>query len=454
MMAQIDRTLFKAYDVRSTVDKLTPQAAYYIGRAAGTMAVRAGHTRFAVGRDGRLSSPVLADQLIKGLVECGLHVLDLGLAATPMMYYAALYRADGCGAVVTGSHNPPDYNGIKIMDGGVTVGDARLAGLADLIEAEDFVTAVGKVEPLIIATDYINGVCEQNVLAKPLTVVIDCGNGAPGAFAPQLYRQLGCHVIELFCEVDGHFPNHHPDPQVAANLVDLQAAVAAHNADVGLAFDGDGDRLGVVTRSGRTVPGDRILMLFAADCLKAQPGGHVLYDVKSSRAVSAWVEELGGTSEAIATGHTHMKKRLKETGALVAGELSGHLAFGQWKFDDGLYAGARIARMIAGGVDLDQLLDDMPQYQSSPEVQVHVDEDGHSVVRRIATTAQFPTAKEIITIDGLRIEYADGFGLIRASNTTPVLTLRFEAETPEALARIRNEIKAAIAPLQWPEDAA
>ncbi|MDR3427926.1 phosphomannomutase/phosphoglucomutase [Silvimonas sp.] len=450
-MARIDRTLFKAYDVRSTVDKLTPQAAYLIGRAAGTMAVRAGHKRFSVGRDGRLSSPELAAQLIRGLQECGLQVLDLGLAATPMMYFAALYRTDGCGAVVTGSHNPPNYNGIKIMDGGVTVGDEKLASLADLIEAEDFATGTGSVAALDITPDYLTGLCAQNQLKRPLNVVIDCGNGVTGAMAPELYKMLGCNVTGLFTEVDGHFPNHHPDPQVAANLVDLQAEVARSGADVGLAFDGDGDRLGVVTKSGRIVPGDKILMLFAKAELDKQPGGHILYDVKSSRAVSVWVQQLGGTSEAIATGHTHMKKRLKETNALVAGELSGHLAFGQWKFDDGMYAGARILQMIAAGTDLDALLDSMPQFVSSPEIQVPVSEDGHAVVARIAQSATFPTSTSLITIDGLRIEYADGFGLIRASNTTPVLTLRLEAENDAALARIRGEVKTAIAPLPWPE---
>ncbi|GGP23364.1 phosphomannomutase/phosphoglucomutase [Silvimonas iriomotensis] len=449
-MSCIDRSLFKAYDVRSTVDKLTPEAAYLIGRAAGTMVARAGHTLFSVARDGRLSSPDLAAALMRGLTECGLTVLDLGLAATPEMYYAALYKSEGCGAVVTGSHNPPNYNGIKIMEGGVTVGDARLAGLADLIEADDFVEGTGKVETLEIADEYIRAVCAQNVLQQPLSIVIDCGNGVTGASAPQLYKQLGCTVHGLFTEVDGHFPNHHPDPQVAANLVDLQKAVASTGAAVGLAFDGDGDRLGVVTRSGRIVPGDRILMLFAKAMLDAHPGGHVLYDVKSTRAVSVWVEQLGGTSEVIAVGHTHMKKRLKETGALVAGELSGHLAFGQWKFDDGMYAGAHIVQMIAAGIDLDALLDSMPQFMSSPEIQVPVQEDGHAVVARIAANATFPTSTSLITVDGLRIEYPDGFGLIRASNTTPVLTLRLEAENEAALARIGQEIKTAIAPLPWP----
>lgn len=449
-MPQIDPSLFKAYDVRATVDRLTPAAARLIGQAAGSLALERGFARFAVGRDGRLSSPALVEALIAGLLSSGIDVLDLGLAATPLLYFAANRQAQGCGAVVTGSHNPPNYNGIKLMLGGETIDGAALQDLRARIEAGEFAQGKGRVYPQDVTEDYFAAISAALPLARPLKLVVDCGNGVAGAFAPRLYRRMGCPVVSLFCEVDGRFPNHHPDPQLPANLADLQAEVIRQQAAVGLAFDGDGDRLGVVTRSGQIIPGDRLLMLFAAAELAKKPG-HVLFDVKSSRLVARWVAQHGGSSEAIPTGHSHMKRALKATSALLAGELSGHFAFAGWGVDDALFAGAKLLQMIAAGVDLDAELARLPQSLITPELQIALSEDGRGVIERIAATAQFPSAERVSVVDGLRIEYADGFGLIRASNTTPVLTLRIEADNAAALHRIHDELAAAIAPLPMPE---
>ena len=449
-MFKIDPTLFKAYDVRATVDRLTPEAARLIGQALGTLARERGFARVAVGRDGRLSSPALADGLVAGLLASGTDVLDLGLAATPVLYFAANRLARGCGAMVTGSHNPPEYNGIKLMLGGETVDGTALQVLRARIEAGNLASGAGQVKACTVTGDYLDAVTAALPLARPLRIVVDAGNGVAGAFAPALFRRLGCQVETLFCEVDGRFPHHHPDPQDVANLADLVQCVKAQDADLGLAFDGDGDRLGVVTRSGRIIPGDRLLMLFAAAELKRSPG-HVLYDVKSSRQVASWVALHGGTSEAIPTGHSHMKRALKASGALVAGELSGHFAFAGWAVDDALYAGARLAQLVAAGLDLDAELERMPQSLITPEIQLGLAEDGHALVARIASQARFPGALRIFSVDGLRIEYPDGFGLIRASNTTPVLTLRMEADNAAALKNIYQEMAQAIAPLHLPE---
>lgn len=450
-MISVPTSLFKAYDIRGKIDLLTPDFAYWVGRACGAIAIERGLTTLALGFDGRLSSPALAVALSRGLVEAGMQVFDLGLSCTPLLYFAALKHAAGSGIMITGSHNPPDYNGIKIMLGGATVAGAELQALRQRIETEQLpCQIVGAAQPLNVIDEYYFTLQQQLPLARPLKIVIDCGNGSPGAVAPTLYRELGCEVTELYCEVDGLFPNHHPDPQVAENLRELQATVLAQQADLGLAFDGDGDRLGVVTRSGQIIPGDHLLMLFASAEL-AQKTGHILYDVKSSRAVAQWVAQHGGTSEAIPTGHSHMKRRLRETGALVAGELSGHFAFAAWGVDDALYAGAKLLQQVAAGLDLDCELVRLPVNYSSPELQIPLSESGHTLVEHIAQQANFPSAQQISAIDGLRIEYADGFGLIRASNTTPVLTLRIEADTIGALQRIRQELAVAIAPLPFPD---
>ncbi|UXY14908.1 phosphomannomutase/phosphoglucomutase [Chitiniphilus purpureus] len=446
----IDLGLFKAYDIRATVDRLTPEAARLIGHALGSEAQARGFARFTVGRDGRLSSPALAAALIEGLVASGITVCDLGLAATPLLNFQALQASQGCGAVVTGSHNPPQYNGIKIMLGGEAVGGDALLHLARRIEAGTLRQGVGSVTQADAAPGYIAALAAAVPQPRALSIVVDCGNGVPGALAPALYRALGHAVHPLFCEVDGRFPHHHPDPQQPENLVDLQRAVLQHGAAVGLAFDGDGDRLGVVTRSGRIVPGDRLLALFAAELLAKAPGGLVLYDVKSSRVVARQVAAAGGHSLAIPTGHTHMKRELKARAAVLAGELSGHYAFAGWWMDDALYAGARLLALLGDGLDLDAVLEALPTTHATPELQIPITEPGGALVARIAAHACFDGASAVSTVDGLRIEYPDGFGLIRASNTTPVLTLRAEGDTPQALQRIRSALAAAIAPLPLP----
>ncbi|STQ89753.1 phosphomannomutase/phosphoglucomutase [Iodobacter fluviatilis] len=447
-MPVISPRLFKAYDIRAQTSLLTPEAAHFIGLAIGAEAHLRGVKQIALARDGRFSSPALARALIDALLASGINVLDLGLAATPLLYFAARQYAAGSGVMITGSHNPADYNGIKITLAGETIDGEALQALRQRIEADDFIQGQGEHTSLHIAEAYYAAVLAACPLERRFKVVVDCGNGVPGAFAPDLYRALGCEVVELYCKVDGAFPNHHPDPQVEANLADLKRVVQEQQADIGLAFDGDGDRLGVVTRHGESIPGDRLLMLFAAALLEKQPG-HVLYDVKSSGLISEWVSRQGGSCAAIPTGHGHMKRHMYASKALLAGELSGHFAFKDWPDDDALFAGARFLSMIAGR-DLDQMLAALPQSVSTPELQVALEQDGHGLVADIAKNAVFPRALRIFTIDGLRIEYADGFGLIRASNTTPVLTLRMEAQTALGLARIQQELAAAIAPLVLP----
>ncbi|WP_348946580.1 phosphomannomutase/phosphoglucomutase [Chitinibacter sp. FCG-7] len=449
-MSRIPAAIFKAYDVRGPVSLLTPEVAYWVGRAVGAQALARHIRSIALAGDGRLSTPELMDAMQRGLLEAGVLVCRLGMACTPLLYFAAKHHADASGIMITGSHNPPEYNGIKLVLGGETIDGAALQALREQIEADQLpVVAGGTASEIDVFADYLAALKRDVQITQPLKLVIDCGNGAPGAVAPQLFRALGCEVTELYCEVDGHFPNHHPDPQVVENLRELRATVLEQGADLGIAFDGDGDRLGVVTRTGQMIPGDRLLMIFASMVL-AQRSGHVLYDVKSSRSVAQWVKQLGGTSEAIPTGHSHMKRKLKQSKALLAGELSGHFAFAGWDVDDALYAAARLLAAVSVGLDLDAELARLPQCLATHELQIPLSGAGHLLVKDIAAKAQFPSATAISFVDGLRIEYADGFGLIRASNTTPVLTLRIEADEAQALRRIEQELAAAIAPLPFP----
>ncbi|WP_157670939.1 phosphomannomutase/phosphoglucomutase [Chitinibacter sp. GC72] len=449
-MSRIPAAIFKAYDVRGPISLLTPDVAYWVGRAVGAQALARNIRSIALAGDGRLSTPELMEAMQRGLLEAGVLVYRLGMACTPLLYFAAKHRADASGIMITGSHNPPEYNGIKLVLGGETIDGPALQALREQIEADQLpVVAGGAASEMDVFADYLAAIKRDVQITQPLRLVIDCGNGAPGAVAPHLFRTLGCEVTELYCEVDGHFPNHHPDPQVVDNLRELRATVLAKGADLGIAFDGDGDRLGVVTRFGQMIPGDRLLMIFASMVL-AQQSGHVLYDVKSSRSVAQWVKQLGGTSEAIPTGHSHMKRKLKQSKALLAGELSGHFAFAGWDVDDALYAAARLLAAVSAGLDLDAELARLPQCLATHELQIPLSGAGHLLVKDIAAKAQFPSATAISFVDGLRIEYADGFGLIRASNTTPVLTLRIEADEAQALRRIEQELAAAIAPLPFP----
>jgi phosphomannomutase / phosphoglucomutase len=437
--------IFKAYDIRGVVGRtLTPDAVRAIGRALGTLAAERKRTAIVVGRDGRLSGPELLEALSEGIQAAGVDVIDVGMVATPMTYFAAEHLGTKCSVMVTGSHNPPDYNGLKmVIDGGALSGD-DIQALRVRIERGDVRSGSGSRRTQDIAPAYFDRITGDVRLARPIKIAVDCGNGVAGAFAPELYRRLGCDVVELFCDVDGRFPNHHPDPSQPANLEDLKRRLREGDCELGLAFDGDGDRLGVVTPQGHVIFADRQLMLFAADLLSRVPGATIIYDVKSTRNMKPWIREHGGVPMLWKTGHSLIKSKMKEVGAALAGEMSGHTFFGErwYGFDDGLYAGARLLEILSPHADPAAVLDALPDAVSTPELQIACDEgEQHALIAKLKQEATFPGAQEVIGIDGVRVEYADGFGLARASNTTPVIVLRFEADDEKALARIQQEFR-------------
>jgi len=440
--------IFKAYDIRGIVDRtLTPPIVTAIGRALGSLARERDCDTIAIGRDGRLSGPAFAAALADGIRGAGANVIDVGLVTTPMTYFAAEHLATRCSTMVTGSHNPPDYNGLKMVIAGTTLSGADIAALRERIESGRLASGAGSYRTADIGEAYLARVTRDVKLARPMRIAVDCGNGVAGAYAPALYRRMGCDVVELFCDVDGRFPHHHPDPSQPANLADLEARLAEGDCELGLAFDGDGDRLGVVTRDGHVIYPDRQLMLFAADVLSRAPGATVIYDVKSTRNLKPWIEAHGGRPLIWKTGHSLVKAKMKETGAALAGEMSGHTFFSErwYGFDDGLYAGARLLEILSRHADPGAVLDALPDALSTPELQIPVKEgEQHALVERIARDARFPDARDIVAIDGVRVEYADGFGLARASNTTPVIVLRFEADDAAALARIQREFRGAL----------
>ena len=397
-----------------------------------------------IGRDGRLSGPELGAALAAGIRAAGANVIDIGMVATPMTYFAAHELGTQCSVMVTGSHNPPDYNGLKMVIDGDTLSGADIVALKTRIDAGSLATGAGAYRSADIAPAYLDRIAGDVRLARPLKIAIDCGNGVAGAFAPALFRRLGCAVTELYCEVDGTFPNHHPDPSQPKNLADLIALLARGEHDLGLAFDGDGDRLGVVTPQGHVIYPDRQLMLFAADVLSREPGATVIYDVKSTRNLGPWITRHGGKPLLWKTGHSLIKGKMKETGAALAGEMSGHTFFRErwYGFDDGLYAGARLLEILSRHPDPARVLDALPDAVSTPELNVACAEgEHHALIAKLAESARFPGAVDVIRIDGLRVEYADGFGLARGSNTTPVIVLRFEADDAAALARIQGEFR-------------
>jgi len=442
----IDASIFRAYDIRGIVDQtLTQSAVKQIGRAIGSEALQRGRNTFVVGRDGRLSGPDLSAALIAGIISTGCDVKDIGCVPTPVLYFATHYLDTQNGVVVTGSHNPPDYNGLKIVIDGETLSGPSIQSLRERIESNNFISAdAGSVEVINVVPDYIERIRSDVTLARPLKVVVDCGNGVAGGVIPQLLRGLGCEVIELFCDVDGTFPNHHPDPSKTENLQDLISAVAANQADIGLAFDGDGDRLGVVSADGRVIWPDRVLMLYAIDILERNPGGQIIYDVKCTRNLDAIIREHGGDPLMWKTGHSIIKAKIKETGALLAGEMSGHIFINErwYGFDDGLYAAARLLEVL--GKDdrsTTEVFAELPDSVNTPELNVMMEEGEPPVfINKLLENAHFEGAS-ISTIDGLRAEYEDGWGLVRASNTTPVLVLRFEADDEAALARITEDFR-------------
>jgi phosphomannomutase / phosphoglucomutase len=437
--------IFKAYDIRGVVGRtLTAPAVRSIGQALGSLAREHGRDTIAIGRDGRLSGPELLSALSDGMRAAGANVIDLGMVATPMTYFAAHHLGTGCSTMVTGSHNPPDYNGLKMVIDGTTLSGAEIQDLRKRIDRGDLASGTGSYRMLDIAPAYIDRIAGDVKLARPMKIAIDCGNGVGGAFAPKVFRRLGCVVVELFCEVDGTFPNHHPDPSQPKNLRDLITRLGQGDCELGLAFDGDADRLGVVTPEGHVIFADRQLMLFAADMLSRNPGATVIYDVKSTRNLGPWIERHGGKPLLWKTGHSLIKAKMKETGAALAGEMSGHTFFGErwYGFDDGLYAGARLLEILSRHATPSAVLDALPNALSTPELNLPCAEgEQHALIEKLQATATFPDALAVIRIDGLRVEYADGFGLARASNTTPVIVLRFEAENEAALARIQDDFR-------------
>ena len=447
-MPSYPKEIFKAYDIRGIVGKtLTAEIVEGIGQAVGSEARARQQKAIVIGRDGRLSGPELAAALARGIQKSGIDVIDIGLVVTPMTYFAAYHLETHCSVMVTGSHNPPDYNGLKVVLDGETLAGEAIQQLRARLESGDLVNGSGSYRTRDIREDYIARIAGDVKLKRPMKIIVDAGNGVPGAYAPALYRRLGCEVTELFCEVDGNFPNHHPDPSDPHNLEDVIRTLATGDAEIGLAFDGDGDRLGVVTKNGKMIFPDRQLMLFAADVLSRNPGAEVIFDVKSTRNLFSWIREHGGKPTLWKTGHSLIKSKMKESGALLAGEMSGHMFFKErwYGFDDGLYAGARLLEYLSGQADINATLHSLPDAINTPELQIKLNEgENYELIARMQKTARFTDPREVITIDGLRVEYADGFGLARSSNTTPVIVLRFEADNEAALKRIQEDFRRVI----------
>ena len=436
--------IFRAYDIRGIVDEqLSDAMLYHIGLAVGTQVKRNGENSIAVGADGRLSSPRLSQALMAGLADTGCRVLNLGAVPTPVLYFGVKTLGTASGIMLTGSHNPSNYNGCKIVIGGHTLANDSIIALYDLIKLQDYELGIGAIEEHIIDQVYQDRIDNDVKLARPLKVVLDAGNGIAGDIAPKLFKQLGCDVIPLFCEVDGNFPNHHPDPGKPANLVDLQAAVAKHKADIGLAFDGDGDRVGVITETGQMIYPDKLLMLFAEDVISRNPQAEIIYDVKCTRLLEPFIQSKGGVPMMWKTGHSLIKSKMIETGALLAGEMSGHIFFKErwYGFDDGIYSAVRLCEILASTSEsASAMFKRFPEDVSTPEINIQVTEDEKFDLVTQLQSAHFPTGK-VSTIDGIRVDYVDGWGLVRASNTTPVLVLRFEGQNQAVLQRIKEEFQ-------------
>ena len=447
-MSTMTPTIFRAYDVRGTYpDQLNRGVVEALGQAIGTYAKQQGQSTVVTARDGRLSGPDLQNALNQGLIRAGIDVIDVGMVPTPVLYFAALTLGTGSGVMVTGSHNPPDYNGFKMMIGGHTLYGDDITGLYNAIENGQLVEGEGSISQGDALTPYLEQIIADIHLEKPLKVAIDCGNGVAGVCAENLFKQLGCEVIPLFTDVDGTFPNHHPDPSKPKNLVDVIAAVKTQHCDVGLAFDGDGDRVGVITEQGESIFADRLMMLLSEDVLSRNAGATIIYDVKCSRHLGPVIERAGGEPLMWKTGHSLVKAKMKETGALLAGEMSGHIFFKErWLgFDDGLYTAARLLEIFAkSDHSASSLFDAIPDDVSTPELNIQVpDTEKFAIVERVAAIIKaegFPLS----TIDGVRVDLDSGWGLIRCSNTTPSLVLRFEAESTEALQTIQSTMLKAL----------
>lgn len=443
---QVTASIFKAYDIRGVVPAtLDESVAEALGRAFGSAARAAGEARVAVGRDGRLSGPALSAALIRGLMAAGIEVIDVGMVTTPMLYFAASTVCSS-GIQVTGSHNPADYNGFKMVLAGRAIYGEEIQGLRRTMEAESWtLSAGGKVTNLNVFAPYRDRIVGDIQLARPMKIVVDSGNGVAGASAPAILRAIGCEVTELHSEVDGTFPNHHPDPSKPENLRDVIAALKSGDAELGLAFDGDGDRLGIVTKDGTNIYPDRQMMLFAQDVLSRVPGGTIVFDVKCSQRLAPAITAAGGRPLMFKTGHSLIKAKMKEIDSPLGGEMSGHIFFKErwFGFDDGTYAAGRLLEILSRSKDASAVLNALPTSYSTPELNVQCAEgEPHRLVAELVAKASFKAPAKVNTIDGVRVDWPDGFGLIRASNTTPVLVLRFEGHTAAALQRIEGEMLA------------
>ena len=443
---QVTASIFKAYDIRGIVPgTVTEEVAEGIGKAFGSIALAQGETMVAVGRDGRLSGPSLSAALMRGLMAVGIEVIDVGMVTTPMLYFAANTLCNS-GIQVTGSHNPKDYNGFKMVMAGRAIYGDDIQAIRAMMEKESWnLKAGGSVRQEDVTAAYQARIVSDIKLSRPMKIVVDCGNGVAGATAPDIFRAIGCEVTELFSEVDGNFPNHHPDPSKPENLQDLMKALQGSDAELGLAFDGDGDRLGIVTKDGQNIYPDRQMMLFARDVLSRVPGGTIVFDVKCSQRLAPAIEAAGGVPLMYKTGHSLIKAKMKEVNSPLGGEMSGHIFFKErwYGFDDGTYAGCRLLEIVSKVPDAGVLLNSLPTSFSTPELNVACAEgEPHTVVEALVKAASFAAPAKISTIDGVRVDWPDGFGLIRASNTTPVLVLRFEGHTEEALHRIEADMLA------------
>ncbi len=444
-MIRIPESIFRAYDIRGIVDEtLTEEVVEKIGQAVGSESQARGAGTIVVGRDGRLSGPTLQAALMRGLQQSGMEVIDIGQTPTPAIYYAAVHlNASSCVAV-TGSHNPPNYNGLKIVAAGETLSAGAIKDLHRRIVEDDLLSGEGSIRQAEIKDDYIKRIVDGVTINRPLRVVVDCGNGVAGAIAPELLRALGCELTELYCEVDGTFPNHHPDPSKPENMADLREKVAEMGADLGLAFDGDGDRLGVIDSAGNLIFADRQIMLYARDILARNPGGEVVYDVKCTRNLPEIIHQAGGRPTMWKTGHSFIKKKLKESGALLAGEMSGHIFFKErwYGFDDALYAAARLLEIVSTDQrPTVEIFGELPDTVNTPELNIQFAEgENYAFMDRLKQQANFEGG-EVNDIDGLRVDYPHGWGLVRPSNTTPVLVLRFEAESEETLQQVQQAFR-------------
>ncbi|MDH5391935.1 MAG: phosphomannomutase/phosphoglucomutase [Gammaproteobacteria bacterium] len=441
----IAASIFKAYDIRGIVDEtLTDEAVELIGRAYGSEALAQSQKTVVIARDGRLSSPKISAALSKGLRSTGCDVIDIGMVPTPVLYFATHVLKTGTGIMITGSHNPPQYNGLKMVLAGHTLYSESIQQLLKRILNNELVRGDGSYKEQDVRQHYLDEICADVKLAKPLKIAVDSGNGVAGELAPALFKRMGCEVIELYSEIDGSFPNHHPDPSKLENLIDLGKAIEEFGVDLGLAFDGDGDRVGIIDNRNNIIWPDRQMMLYAEDVLSRNPGAQIIYDIKSSNHLDKEIKRLGGDALMWKTGHSFIKAKMKETGALLAGEMSGHIFFKErwYGFDDGLYSAARMLEILSKKEQpADVVFNALPDSFNTPEIQIQFAEGEHyRFMDKLKLVADFGSS-EISTIDGMRVNYDDGWGLIRPSNTTPCLVLRFEADSEEALEKVQEKFR-------------